>query len=89
MISLNYNDIININSRILDIILCNTAINIIHCDSPLVTEDKHHPALEFIFTKATLKQKKIPKIIKHALRGWNFGQGDVYKLYPLRSILRN
>lgn len=46
-----FNNILNKNNRILDLILCskNRVNNISRCDTPLVNEDDHHPAVEFLF----------------------------------------
>lgn len=40
-----YNTIFNINNRLLDLVLASCTCIVARCDSPLVPEDDHHPAL--------------------------------------------
>lgn len=42
---MQYNSHINVNDRILDLILSNDHVSVSCCDSPLVPEDSHHKAL--------------------------------------------
>lgn len=48
-----YNFCRNINNRILDLVLCNTALQIVSSDYPLVPEDVHHKSLEITLNIVT------------------------------------
>ena len=46
---MQFNNIFNSNGRLLDLILCSKfrVLEISHCLNPMVTEDTHHPCVEF------------------------------------------
>lgn len=59
-----YNGEFNMNNRILDLILCTKLCNVMASNSPLVTEDRHHKALDIylpIYLPASLKQNNLKK----------------------------
>lgn len=70
-----YNNILNSNNKILDLIFANIHINVSHSVSPLVMEDAHHPCLEISLPNLNIRTFRHKPISKP-----NFYKGDYEKI---------
>src|SRR5699024_2282850 len=77
-----HNKVLNHNGRILDLILCSEKIglsDIFRCDIPFVTEDNHHPCLNFnLYADLT---SDIPFQRNENDLKFNFFKADLEQLY--------
>ena len=73
----SFNNVFNSNKRTLDLVLSNKDLVVTREYNPLVSEDKHHPALNI-----TVMRNMIGKLkTKCNISGYNFKKADFTKLY--------
>lgn len=75
----NYNNITNMNDRLLDLILSEIPLTVTKDDSPLVNIDKHHPPLNFTF-EVLAKKLEHTNYNSREIR-YNFRCANYLKLY--------
>lgn len=73
-----YNNILNDQGRLLDLVLSNTECEVMHDNAPLVREDVFHPAL-FVIPKINLKSKNFIHNVSH--KAYNFRKANYLTLY--------
>ncbi|KAG5862953.1 hypothetical protein JTB14_016378 [Gonioctena quinquepunctata] len=74
-----FNEVLNINNIILDLILSNYKIKVGHCDCPLEPENDNHPSLEgsIMFSQGSTAEEKTFN------EQYNFEKADFLKMYNL------
>nr|CAH7760257.1 unnamed protein product [Callosobruchus chinensis] len=80
-----YNSIPNHNNRYLDLVFTNTTCQMDRSDIPLVNEDRHHPALQFMIDIKTPKLKKFTP--KHQDFVYNFRKANYARMYEIISTV--
>lgn len=77
-----YNSIINVNNRLLDLVLANVNCNVERCDSPLVPEDVQHPTLHIIVECGFTAIHRFPDNQSDSL-AFNFRKANYPLMYDL------
>lgn len=74
-----YNDVVNVNDRLLDLVFSNMLCQILHDTAPLLAEDMHHPALHIQFEATLSTLIDFPS--NENSKNYNFRKADYPALY--------
>lgn len=79
-----YNNVLNLNNRLLDLILCNITCTVEKAQDVLLREDPHHPALSLYIL---VRSNKGDKIAVNPEESYNFRKANFTLLYEQLSLI--